>query len=82
MKALVLVFAAWTLTLAPLHAQGCKDKRKAMHSARKALRECNKAWVDSLRVEADPTDDCSAKQAAFITGVKEMKACLKEEKAP
>ena len=60
----------------------CKDKRKAMHDNRVALRECNKAWMESIRGDAaDPADDCAGKQTAFTASVKELKACVKQAKA-
>ena len=77
----------WTLlvlvSLTPIAgAQSpCKEKRKAMHQGRKAMKECNKAWVESLRGDAaDPADDCAAKQATFITAIRDLKACIKEAK--
>ncbi len=67
----------------PVYAKGpCKEKRKSMHAARLALRDCNKAWVVSLRGNSpDPADDCQAKQTAFVAGVKDYKACIQNEKA-
>ena len=58
----------------------CKEKRKAMHNARIALRECNKAWIEAVRSRgADPSDDCQAKQTAFVSSTKELKACFMSE---
>jgi hypothetical protein len=60
----------------------CKPLRKSMHAARKAVKACNKAWVDSLRGESvDPSDDCTLKQTEFVASVKEFKACLLSLKA-
>lgn len=79
LAAVVLLLAVSSLTAEGKGA--CKEKRKTMHDARVALKDCNKAWADSIRGDAaDPSDDCSAKQSAFIAGVKEFKACVKEEK--
>jgi hypothetical protein len=80
MIALVLVIAA--VSFEAYGKGGCQEKRKAMHTARVALKDCNKAWGDSIRGDAaDPGDDCSSKQTGFIAAVKEMKACIKEEKS-
>jgi hypothetical protein len=84
MKQSLLTAIVLLVALAPFSAHSraaCKEKRKAMHGARVSLKECNKSWTDSIRGDAtDPADDCSAKQSAFIAGVKEFKACVKEEK--
>lgn len=80
MKRTLLVILALTFSLYAF--PNCKPPRKSMHSARKAVKACNKAWVDSLRGEAlDPSDDCLQKQSEFISAVKEFKSCLKAAKA-
>ncbi len=59
----------------------CKEKRKAMHTQRQEHRNCNKAWQDSMRGNAaDPSDDCVAKQTAFVEAMKAYKACRRESK--
>jgi hypothetical protein len=80
MKRTLLIALALSFSLNAF--PNCKPLRKAMHTARKVLKTCNKAWVDSLRGEAtDPTDDCAQKQSEFISSVKEFKSCLRAPKA-
>ncbi|MBY0369809.1 hypothetical protein K2X33_03925 [bacterium] len=60
----------------------CKEQRKALRESHKAVKDCNKAWHDSVRGDSpDPSDDCSAKQAEFVANVKSVKECRKIAKA-
>jgi hypothetical protein len=71
-----------SFAFASLGFADCKTERKAMHANRKAVRDCNKAWVESLRGdEKDPAEDCVQKQTEFVASVKAFKACRREEKA-
>jgi hypothetical protein len=60
----------------------CKEKRQALSVARTNLRDCNKAWLESIRGQAaDPLDDCTVKQKAFVSAVQDIKACIQTAKA-
>lgn len=60
----------------------CKDKRRALRESMNALKNCNRAWQESIRLDAaDPADDCTALQAQVIDHAKAIKACRKEAKA-
>lgn len=81
MKLKCLVMIAVLALTGAASATTCKPARKQLREARSVLRECNKAWSDSIpRDAADPSNDCSSLQAEFVTAVKAMKACLREAK--
>lgn len=80
MKSLVITLAL--LTAAPCFAGPCKEKHQALRVSRKAMKECTKAWYDSMRGDQpDPTDDCSAANTALVTSIREVKVCVREAKA-
>lgn len=83
---MVVVSMAWMMgtqvaVLSSAHAESpCKSKIEAKHTARKAVHECLMAWGRNVKpTDADPSDDCSSKVAAFVQASKEFKACRSEK---
>ncbi len=82
MKKVKLVLLSIAVLTSAANGGVCREKHHELRASRKALRECNKAWTDSLRGDAiDPADDCAATQARFVTAVKALKTCVKEAKS-
>ncbi len=76
-----LALSLGLLATASLYAGPCKEKHQALRQNRKALKQCTKTWLDSMRGDApDPQDDCSAANSELITAIKELKACVREAK--